>query len=349
MIHDAGAYSLETARAVLSEMESRGVSPTPQNFFLWSAFVTNDNPALADDIRARIESGAAFDADANRALFEKHCGHLGAGESVIDASGRIESAFGQIMASLEDHHNNTRAYGDALKGASGELNGDVDEAMLREMVQRLAVATDEMRAHSEHLESSLADTRQEVAELRTKLEKVREDALTDALTGLANRKRFDDTMRAARFAADATGEPLCLVMADIDHFKRYNDTWGHQTGDQIIRFVAGCILRSAADTHLVSRYGGEEFAVVMPNTQLETATEIAERIRTTIETKKLLRRSTSENLGNATISLGVAAHRPGEEVWELIERADKALYASKRDGRNRVTVSGSDAAKRSAA
>ncbi|HCR66657.1 MAG TPA: GGDEF domain-containing protein, partial [Oceanicaulis sp.] len=190
------------------------------------------------------------------------------------------------------------------------------------------------------LERRLQETSQEVNQLRSNLEKVREEAMTDALTGVANRKRFDESMRKSRRDADLNGSPFSLVLCDIDHFKRFNDTWGHQTGDQIIRFVSACLARYASDHHVVARYGGEEFGIVMPNTSLEDAKAIAEKIRQVVESKRLLRKSTNEDLGNITISMGVSQFRPSEVVECLIERCDANLYKSKQQGRNRVTVDG---------
>lgn len=195
-----------------------------------------------------------------------------------------------------------------------------------------------MQRRSRELERRLQETSVEVNQLRNNLEKVREEAMTDALTGLANRKRFDEAMRKARRDAELQGDDFCLILCDIDHFKRFNDTWGHQTGDQIIRFVSACLSRFAKDTHVVARYGGEEFAIVMPKTTLGDAAEIADKIRATVESKRLLRKSTNEDLGHITVSMGVSQHAAGESVESLIERADTNLYKSKQTGRNRVTI-----------
>lgn len=220
---------------------------------------------------------------------------------------------------------------------------------MKRLVESLVAATARMQRRSQALEDKLQATSNEVTQLRSHLERVREEAMTDALTGIANRKRFDEALRRARRAADNTHKPLSLVLCDIDFFKRFNDTWGHQTGDQIIRFVAGCLTRHAQEHHIVARYGGEEFGIVMPETDLETAKAISEKIRKTVESKKLLRKSTNEDLGNITVSLGIAGYREGESIEELIERSDANLYKSKTNGRNRSTGDDVAQAKRNAA
>ena len=177
----------------------------------------------------------------------------------------------------------------------------------------------------------------EVGRLREHLEQVRRDATTDALTTLANRKAFDDEL--ARVCAEATdkGEPLAMAFIDIDHFKHFNDTWGHQTGDQVIRYVASVIGRVGAPPRFAARYGGEEFAVIFPREGCEIAANTLEEIREEVSSRMLKRRSTNEDLGAITVSAGFAQLRPGETAHSVMERADRALYTSKRTGRNRVS------------
>jgi diguanylate cyclase len=185
---------------------------------------------------------------------------------------------------------------------------------------------------------TLTDTAKELEQLRSHLIQVRTEALTDGLTGLANRRKFDATIRARVAESTQHRSELTLMMCDIDHFKRFNDSWGHQTGDQIIRFIASTLKNAAHSDFCVARYGGEEFAVVMPRISLAEARMLAESVRATVESKKLFRRSTNDDLGRVTVSLGIARYRYGEPSEALIERADACLYASKRAGRNRLTT-----------
>jgi diguanylate cyclase len=161
--------------------------------------------------------------------------------------------------------------------------------------------------------------------------------MTDGLTNLANRKAFDEALERAVQAAEATGEPLTLAVLDIDHFKNFNDTWGHQTGDQVIRYVAGVIAGIGASPRTAARYGGEEFAIILPGVDARTALTLVEKLREEIGSRMLKRRSTNQDLGAVTVSAGLAERLPGEPQASFIERADTALYASKRAGRNRTT------------
>jgi diguanylate cyclase len=206
------------------------------------------------------------------------------------------------------------------------------------VVGSLAAATLDMANHNQQLNQQLRRSTQEIETLRSSLESVRVESLTDSLTGLANRRMFDETLRMRIDEAHAHRTEMCVLLCDIDHFKRFNDTWGHHTGDQILRFLASALQSHARPDFLVARYGGEEFAMIMPRASLKAATQIAEALRTAIQTKRLRRRSTNEDLGQVTVSIGLAKLQPGDTPVGLVERADACLYASKRNGRNQVTT-----------
>jgi diguanylate cyclase len=165
---------------------------------------------------------------------------------------------------------------------------------------------------------------------------VRNESLTDPLTGLSNRKYFDDSLVKAIAESLPRGRQLALMMTDVDHFKRFNDTYGHLTGDQVLRLVAMAVKQNVTANDIAARYGGEEFAVVLPEAMLTSAVAVAEQIRRAVMAKELMKRSTGQTLGRVTISIGVAVLRPGDTPQTLIERADACLYAAKRSGRNRV-------------
>jgi diguanylate cyclase len=195
-----------------------------------------------------------------------------------------------------------------------------------------------MSTKNVELADKLAESSAEMEQLRVSLQEARSQALTDALTGVANRKRFDETLAMRRDEARHDGTPLALVLADIDHFKKFNDTWGHQIGDVVIRMVAASISRVALPDQLVARLGGEEFAIVMPRTTLHAAAQFSDGVRRAIHANRLRRKETQEIIGHISVSFGVACLRPGEDVAHLVARADECLYHSKRRGRNCVSV-----------
>ena len=193
-----------------------------------------------------------------------------------------------------------------------------------------------MEASNQKLEARLNASRQEIDQLHENLEAVRSESLTDPLTQLSNRKFFDSSLAAAIADARKKSEPLSLLMTDIDYFKKFNDSFGHLTGDQVLRLVAMSVKQNVKGKDVAARYGGEEFAVILPNTVLRSALTVADHIRRAVMAKELMKRSTGEHLGRVTISVGVAALRQSDTMQTLIERSDACLYAAKRNGRNRV-------------
>jgi diguanylate cyclase len=193
-----------------------------------------------------------------------------------------------------------------------------------------------MRDTNKALEERLTLSKSEISNLQQSLEAIRAESLTDPLTGLGNRKYFDRSIDMAVQSAQANGEPLSLLMFDIDHFKSFNDSYGHLTGDQVLRLVGMSLKQTIKGQDITARYGGEEFAVVLPNTALRQALTVADHIRRAVMSKELKKKSTGEILGRVTISVGVSMLKPGDDTDALIERADACLYAAKRNGRNRV-------------
>jgi len=227
-------------------------------------------------------------------------------------------------------------YTETLTTASDRLGATKDRDGLRTIVESLVSAANDMKESNQSLEQRLTASREEINQLQENLAVVRTESLTDPLTGLANRKHFDTELAIAIAEATERSEALSLMKTDIDHFQSFNDTWGHLTGDQVLRLVAMSLKQNVKGQDLAARYGGEEFAVVLPNTVLRAALTVADHVRRAVMSKELMKRSTGQNLGRVTISLGVATVHKGDTAQSLIARADACLYAAKRSGRNRV-------------
>ena len=335
------------ARKAIEAMEAQGVWPTAINFELWLHFVAAKDSAVATEIRNVLDSGQAFTDQVAEQIAAQHLPRAKLSGEILDAGKSLSDELDSVSRALESARETSEAYGQQLATASQSFEGqDADE--IKAMVETLSAATRKVREENQALESQLADTNDELGRLREHLELVRRDAMTDALTNLANRKAFDEALERACAHAEQRGEIMTLAVVDIDHFKNFNDTWGHQTGDQVLRYVASVIERAAEGARFAARYGGEEFGVIFPGEDAETARLALEQAREEISSRILKRRSTNEDLGAITISSGVAVRHPGETPVMVMERADGALYAAKRGGRNCTVIAETPSAQQAA-
>jgi diguanylate cyclase len=325
------------AKTALALMGGAGVVATPENFELFYAFASGENPAITQVMGAIIDSKRPFTPELLADLRLRCLSGARAAQAMETLGGNMGALIDDIMGKLESSARDTANYKDALSAATGELDGgERSPADLNKLVEGLIAATRAMEIRAKSLEGELQASSQQVSELRTKLADVRKESMTDPLTGISNRKAFDEALLAAGAAVAREGEEVTLLLCDIDHFKLFNDTWGHQTGDQVLRLVASCLGENTKGRDTAARYGGEEFGVVLRGTGLDAATRVADQIRATVETKKLVKKSTGDVLGAITISIGVAQFGAGETGETVVRRADACLYGAKHSGRNLV-------------
>lgn len=329
------AYGL--ARRVIEAMEESNVWPTPLNFEIWVHYLGDPEGPLGREIKRLLAAAEPFTEATADMLAAEYLPRGRLTEEIRDAGRVLDRELSSVSDAIAEAHKSQSAYGQTLDKAATSIETAGDGAGLQAIVSGLTSATRKVQRENETLEKRLDASTREVARLREHLEQVRRDAMTDALTNLANRKAFDEHLESACAHAETEGEVLTLAVLDIDHFKRFNDTWGHQTGDQVLRYVASVMGRVASAPRIAARYGGEEFAMIFPRESLSQVQNALESIRKEIASRSLRRRSTDDELGAVTLSAGFAQRRAGETASSLLDRADTALYASKHAGRNRVT------------
>jgi diguanylate cyclase len=334
---DTARETMDAAHAAVEFMAERGLAPTPENFRVWIAFVSKNNAALCEAVDSRIQAGEPIDEGFCAKLYATFFSYRRIEEDSLKAGGAASGALIGLKTRLNAAVEARQEYDGALASGGKSLASARGSDEMRHALTVLSSANRLIEQRSSDLERDLQQTLLEMDKLKVDVQALRVETLKDGLTGLANRKRLDEALVEAVRAAHKQSRPLSVVMCDIDHFKKFNDTWGHQTGDQVIRFVASVLAAEAEPTYTVARYGGEEFAIVIPNASLSEAGSYAESVRARIAGKRLTRRKTNDDLGHVTISMGVATLHPGEQRQALVERADKNLYQSKKDGRNRVT------------
>jgi diguanylate cyclase len=322
------------AKQAFDLMQRHGVAPHPRNFEIWYNYISGAVPGLVRAVDAVIADGGTFSKERLDALHKEFFPDPSEDSRLADAAARIEGEIGKVMTAFDEAGGNARAFGQALGGFAHALQGD--ESEVKAAIEKIVDATKDMRHQVQALEGRLDRSLGEIGQLKTDLDAMREEAFTDSLTRIPNRKKFDLELQRLAAEAAADGRELSLLMLDIDHFKRFNDTFGHPIGDQVLRLLAATLKENVKGRDTPARYGGEEFSVILPDTRLADALVVAENIRRAIGSKKVVNKQTGEDLGRITVSIGVGRMIAGEPPENLVGRADEALYAAKRGGRNRV-------------
>lgn len=259
---------------------------------------------------------------------------------LASASAALTSLLGNVLALVRAHLTSNADYARSLGEAQARLASRSEPEQLRVIVSLLVAENERMRRDSLAYRGKLEEAAGQVETLRSRLSHAEQAVLKDVLTGLGNRRCFDVTMERAIQDCRRNGISLALIMCDIDHFKRINDAFGHQVGDEIIKMFSRVIESCAREGDTVARYGGEEFAIILPSTDRATASALAERMRKQFEAKRLTVRETDQQIGQTTASFGIALYRPGDDLKALVQRADAKLYCAKTAGRNRVETGG---------
>jgi diguanylate cyclase len=333
---DVHERTIGFAEIALGQIKALRQLATPRVYEIWYTYATGYQQALNQTINKILAAkGTLLPADMD-AIYDAYLSPGRLTDRIDTVGSKVVQEIDQVMATIDSAVGSATNHSDNLATMTEQLGHAKDRDGLRVIIEGLVQTTQEMERNNQTLENRLTAFKQEINELQEDLEAVRTESLTDPLTSLANRKYFDDQLAKAIADAEKSRAPMSLMFTDIDHFKSFNDTHGHLTGDQVLRLVAMSVKQNVKGQDTAARYGGEEFAIILPNTALSPARSVADHIRRAVMSKELMKRSTGEHLGRVTISIGVATLRSGDTLQALIERADASLYAAKRNGRNRV-------------
>lgn len=335
-------HNLELAAKYFKQVELQlakyALAATPNNYEVWYNYVAEENLNIVHAIDAFLRDGKGVSEAQCHELYAKYLADNKTEEHVRRAGDELRNTIKTVKDAVHNVRTSTQDYTASLQDISVRLADNPTTEIVKSIVTTAQQNTKKIIEHNNSLEEALESSASEIERLRHDLEQVRRESLTDSLTGLSNRKSFDSEIRRILEESKKNGAAFSLLILDIDHFKSFNDNYGHQVGDQVLRLVAKCLTDGVKGKDLAARYGGEEFVIILPDTELAGAVAAGNNLRKIVANKDVINRNTGGKMGRITMSVGVAEFSGSESVEDLIERADSALYTAKHNGRNQVAA-----------
>lgn len=313
------------------------VSASPKNYHLWYTHTAKSDLNLSKMMDNMIEKEVHFNQDVNEKLYEKFFSVDKELKTIVETGATFQKELAKIVTALKETGENTSNHTKTLSEQVEKLADFEGVNELKDIIKVVMADTNKIKEQSSKLETKLEQSTYKIKNLQNNLENSRIESRTDALTNIGNRKYFEEQMKENILNLHNKGDDFCLILCDIDYFKKFNDNYGHQVGDQVLKVVAAIIKKELGTLGACARFGGEEFAVMMPKTKLKEAIRLAETIRKVISERTIKNKNTGDNFGRIAMSFGVAG--TGHErctVEEIIQKADSALYLAKSNGRNMV-------------
>ncbi len=331
--------SAELLRLTLPMISRHGRGFAPISYAVWYEYVRGTNKDLRAELDELVRSNQRISESLTFEIYQRHVVDK-MEQAMREGRASLLDLMKQVDDSVRSASSSTTRFDERLDDFATAIDADPTPDEIKAHVGSLREDIRSVNEQMQGLQSHLETTRRDVQQLAEELLRAKEEAQLDPLTGLLNRRGFDLALSAqldkARNSDPDKPEPVTLILLDIDRFKDINDKYGHLFGDKVIqglsRVMDGAVMRK----DFVSRYGGEEFAIILPATDATGGIAVAERIRETVSLSRIRRANANETISNITISAGVATYRPGDTQDTIVDRADRALYQAKNEGRNRV-------------
>ncbi|MCF7981594.1 MAG: GGDEF domain-containing protein [Pseudomonadales bacterium] len=324
-------------REAIPLMVKYGIHPNPRNFALWYTYVSQRTPDLNQELDQTIDQYNTCPAEISADLFRRYVI-----DDEVDFAQQVQQNLAKIINHLSTQTEHTlrdkQVFENHLHQGLEELQSSTIDGSIEKVIFNLIEHTKDATKVAEQFRGEIDKANSEIEELRRELNELAEQASLDALTELSNRRSFDKEIKRLASEAQTNSAPLSLLLTDIDHFKKCNDTYGHVIGDKVLQSFAQMLTHVCAEKGFPARFGGEEFVVLLPNHSLNQALEVAEEIRRVTQNMKIKQRGLDQEIERITTSVGVAQYQPSEDLQDYIGRADNALYQAKEGGRNRVVA-----------
>jgi diguanylate cyclase len=336
---DAPEKAKEWHEKAIEVLDQHQIPPAPVCHLIAYQYASGRDESLNQRIDRHLSTEATLDGHLLRHLFHEFYLDDESAEQIDTHLSDLHHLLYQVLQGVSTACSHTELFDETLRQQATALNGNPSLEDLRTIADSLLEATTRSMHRNRLMQDQLQQVEQKTQRLQSEVTQLRDEAATDPLTGLYNRKALNQRVESLLEATqDPEHHPFSVLMLDIDHFKSFNDQFGHIIGDEVIRRVGMTMKELLREEDFPARYGGEEFTVVLPSTNMNDAAEIARTINQAVAELTLVRRSTKERLPGVTISVGAAEVRQEDSCETLLERADQALYLAKKGGRNRVVT-----------
>lgn len=310
---------------------------SPVNYTVWYEYVSGKNPKLKKTIDSAIESATPLTCNNMEILYQKF---VADGDRIVISKllTKINLMLREITSHVLETEGDLSGHGTILRGLSEEILEVRDFEGAKRIIDQMVLETKALIKSGSNLQSRMKISSSELQQLHRELEKSQQEAHTDSLTGLINRRGLEKRFELERIRAKQNNIPFSIIMLDIDHFKKVNDTYGHLVGDSLLRGISNILKKQLRRNDIAARYGGEEFLILLPESDLAGAGAVAGKIQKGLSTKEWKLKESGESMGSITVSMGISIYAMNESGEAMIKRADDALYVAKTSGRNQVVT-----------
>jgi diguanylate cyclase len=326
----------DNLKKAVPHMVKNQIPANPINYTLWYHYVANLTPELNIELDEIINTSGSMNNEQSIELFQ----HFILSQHIEDHQKTLQG-FTKLTANLLKHISQSM---DGSESFGTELSANIEQIKeaksaddITPIVENIINTSENLRNANSDFQNQMKAATEEINELRQNLQQVEKHAYIDQLTQIYNRHAFDRQLQQL-LKTDEVAETVCLILFDLDHFKSFNDDYGHVIGDRVLKKMGELILENSPKEAIGARYGGEEFAIILSDSNEEEAAEIAELLRQKIQQLRVKMKNSDKVLDNISASFGVTRFQVGENTESFIHRADTALYSAKGNGRNRVEI-----------
>jgi len=329
--------SAEILRLILQKMSKHTAAFAPPTYAVWYEHLAGINPQLSEEMNQLLNTKEDISDVVAERLFTQHISEVN-----LEAQDKFRLSIQKLLDGMarqaELTREGTTRFSKDLNQFGDGLNEKPDAQLLHQLVDAVMQGTQLMQGSVSSLHDKLIASKSKIEKLQRELQSAKSEALTDPLTQVLNRRGFDIQMKKLIANPDFNGQHASFLMLDIDFFKKINDSYGHLFGDSVLCGIATSLTAHVKGRDTVARLGGEEFAIILPDTPTQGAFILAEQIRRSIERVKIRRSGKHEDVGGITISIGIADCANSDDWKNTLGQADRALYVSKKTGRNKTTI-----------